>query len=97
MPQIRRNSGSARKKEKFDLELYHIVAFLRFIAAMTGTLLLISLVLFFLVETTEAGKAVYIITILVNFVAFFGSVFGAWRLNKKDEELSREKENQFRS
>ena len=31
---------------------------------------------------------VYSITILVNLIAFLGSSLGAWKLDKKDEELT---------
>ena len=88
MPQSRGNSGPAGKGEKWNLELSHIVGLLRFIAAMTGALLVISLLFFFLSEKTEADNVVYSITILVNLIAFLGSSLGAWKLDKKDEKLT---------
>ena len=88
MPQSRGNSGPAGKGEKWNLELSHIVGLLRVIAAMTGALLVISLLFFFLSEKTDAGNVVYSIPILVNLIAFLVSSLGAWTFDKKDEELT---------
>lgn len=97
MSQIRRNSGSAGREKGFYLELFHIVGFLRAIAAMSGTLLLFSCILFFITERTEDGTVAYLLTIFVNLVAFIGSVLGAWILNKKDEELTQRERERSRN
>ena len=78
-----------RKREgKFDIELMHVVYFLRFIAVMTGALFLVSCAAFLLMEKTPATNAVYCLVIAINFVAAGGSLLGAWKLNRKDRELS---------
>lgn len=87
MSQSRRNS----KVKKFPVELSQIVGFLRMIAAMTGTLLVVSLIFFVVTPKTSASAVAYIMTILINMVAFLGSLIGFWKLDQKDQEL-REKE-----
>lgn len=73
---------------KFDIELTHVVYFLRFIAVMTGDLFIVSCAAFLLMEKTPGTNAVYCLVIGINFVAATGSLLGAWRLNRKDRQLS---------
>lgn len=96
MSQSRRSHGT-KKKDRFELELCHVVSILRCVAAMAGALLLLSVVLFAVCEKTYEGNVVYALVILVDAVAFLGSLFGAWWLNRKDEELSRREKEKYRS
>lgn len=83
MSQSRRNP----KKEKFPIELSQVVSFLRLIAAMTGTLLILSLIFFMISDKTSASTVAYVMTIFVNMIVFLGSLIGSWKLDQKDEEL----------
>lgn len=62
--------------------------FLRFISVMTGALLIVSAAFFLLGEKNDAGNVAYAITILINLAACAGSLLGAWRLDRKDRELT---------
>ena len=88
MSQSRRNL----KNEKFPIELSSISGFLRFIAVLSGTLLILSLLLFALGEKTEAGNVAYTMCFTVNIAACAGSLLGAWFLDQKDRQLQ-EKES----
>lgn len=83
-----RNPRTKRERKGGDLELCQVVLFLRFIAVMTGALLIVSAVFFLLGEKSDAGNVVYAITMLINLAACAGSLLGAWRLDRKDRELA---------
>ena len=83
MSQSRRNL----KNEKFQIELSSVSGFLRFIAVLSGTLLILSLLLFAVGEKTAAGNVAYTMCFAVNAAACAGSLTGAWFLQKKDREL----------
>lgn len=93
MSQGRRNPKIKRSREKLSVELEHVVGFLRFIAAMSGTLLLLSILFFLLSEKTSEVTVVYTMTILVNLIAFAGSMIGAWWFAEKDRK-QQEQENE---
>lgn len=85
-------SGRNSKKEKFSIELSQVVAFLRLIAAMTGTLLALSVIFFLLSPKSPEATIAYVMTIAVNLAACAGSVIGAWKLDQKDEQLQEKEE-----
>ncbi len=92
MSQSRRNSEIKRGREKFQIELDQVAGFLRMIAAMSGTLLVLSLLFFVIGEKTAEVTVVYTMTILVNLIAFAGSLLGAWKFARKDRQLQEQKD-----
>ena len=88
-----RGRAAARKSkgrgEGSDIDLGHVVLFLRVIFVMTGALLIVTIACFALGQNSPAGSVVYTITILANAIACGGSALGAWWLDRKDEELTR--------
>lgn len=83
MSQSRRNP----KNEKFQIELSSVSGFLRFIAVLSGTLLILSLLFFAVGEKTEAGNVAYTMCFTVNIAACAGSLLGARFLDRKDRQL----------
>lgn len=87
MPSCRTNRGY-KKKRQSNIELDAILKFIKFIQALSGSMLVISIIGFILVGNDIQARVLYTMVIVVNIIMIFGGIIPIRILEKKGKSES---------